>query len=356
FLVIGLPAGAWVDRWRKKRVLIAGDAVRGVVLLTLPAAWLLDVLTMTQVYVVALVVGAATVFFDVAYQSYLPDLVPSERISEGNAKLEATHQVAQLGGPALGGALIRVAGAPLTIAATAACMLASTVFVWRIRHVETPPAKADRKPLRAEIAEGLAFVFRHPLLRRIVACTATSNLFSSMAGALFVLFALRDLGLDEAALGVVLSLGAVGGLVGALSVSRLSRGVGEGRLIPLSSLLFGPFAALTPLATVLPTVPTLVVGAFGMSFGVVVYNVTQVSLRQRLCPKPLLGRMNASIRFVVWGTMPVGAFLAGVLGETLGIVPTLWVSVAGVVLAAAPVLFSPLVRMRDLPRSLDTHA
>lgn len=356
FLVIGLPAGAWVDRWRKQRVLIAGDAVRGVVLLSLPAAWLLDVLTMTQVYVVTLVVGAATVFFDVAYQSYLPDLVPSDRIGEGNAKLESTHQVAQLGGPALGGALIRIAGAPLSIAVTAVCMLASTVFVWRIRHVESPPARADRRPLRTEIGEGLSFVLRQPLLRRIVACTSLSNFFSSMSGALFVLFVLRDLGLSEATLGLVLSLGALGGLLGALGVGALTRWVGEGRVIPLSAVLFAPFAALTPLATVLPAVPTLVAGGVGVSFGVVVYNVAQVSFRQRLCPKPLLGRMNASIRFIVWGTMPIGAFAAGLLGERFGIVPTLWVSVVGIVLAAAPVVFSPLISMRQLPRTLDASA
>ena len=356
FLVVGLPAGAWVDRWRKQWVLIAGDAVRGLVLLTLPAAWLLDVLTLWQVYVVALVVGTATVFFDVAYQSYLPDLVPSERISEGNAKLQATHSVAEIAGPALGGGLIRAVGAPLTIAVTAVCMLASTVCVWRIRHVETPPSRASRRPLRTEIAEGLSFVLRHPLLVRITACTAISNLFSGIFNALLVLFILRDLGLSEATMGLVFSAAAVGGLIGAIASGRIARWIGEGRTIPLTALLFAPFAALTPLAVVLPAVPTLVVGHFGMFLVIVVYNVTQVSFRQRMCPQPLLGRMNASIRFIVWGVMPIGAFLGGVLGSQLGIVPALWVSVAGVALAALPVVLSPLIRMRDLPWSLDAHA
>ena len=356
FLVIGLPAGAWVDRWRKKRVLIAGDVVRGVVLLTLPAAWLLGVLTIWQLYAVALIVGAATVFFDVAYQSYLPDLVPSDRISEGNAKLESTHQVAQIGGPAIGGALIRVIGAPFTIAVTAVCMLASTVFVWRIRHVESPPAKADRRPLKTEIAEGLSFVLKHPLLVRITACTSIGNLFGGITGALLVLYALRDLGLSEASLGLVMSAGAIGGLLGALTVGPVSRWIGEGRTIPLSALAFTPFVALTPLASVLPPAPTLIASMFGFTYWVVVYNVTQVSFRQRLCPKPLLGRMNASIRFVVWGTMPIGAFLGGVLGSQFGIVTALWVAVAGSAVAALPVLFSPLIRMRELPRALDEHA
>jgi MFS family permease len=356
FLVIGLPAGAWVDRWRKKRVLIAGDVVRGVALLTLPAAWLLDALTLGHLYVVALTVGVATVFFDVAYQSYLPDLVPTDRIGEGNAKLQASQSVAMVAGPAAGGVLIRVIGAPLTILLDGVSFLGSVIYTVRIRHQETPPPRESRRALRLEVAEGLSFVVRHPLLVRITACTSISNLFGSMTSALIVLFVLRDLGLNEASLGLIFSAGAVGGLLGALTTTRLTRWVGEGRAIPLSALCWAPLATLTPLAAVLPPVPTLVLGSAGASYLIVVYNVTPVSFRQRLGPKPLLGRMNASVRYLVWGPMPLGAFIGGVLGERFGDLPTLWVAVAGMLLAAVPVVFSPLLRMRDLPRELDAHA
>lgn len=356
FLLVGLPAGAWVDRWRKKRVVIAGDLVRGLVLLSLPVAWLLDGLTMTQVYVVALVVGTATVFFDVAHQSYLPDLVPSTQIGEGNAKLMATGSVTQIAGPAVGAALIRLVGAPLTIAVTAVSMAASTLFVRRIRHVEEPPLREDRRPLRTEIWEGLSFVLRQPLLRRIVLCTALSNMSAAVSSVLLVLFVIRDLGLTEATLGLVFSVGSVGGLLAAVTVTRVSRVIGEGRTIPVMALLTVPFAALTPLAVQLPPVAALATGAFGVSFGAVGYNVIQVSFRQRMCPKPLLGRMNASIRFVVWGTMPIGAFAGGLLGQEIGVVPTLWLTVGGLLVAGSTVLFSPLSRMRDLPRELDAHA
>lgn len=356
FLVVGLPAGAWVDRWRKRRVVIAGDLVRGVVLLSLPAAWLLDALTMWQVYVVALVVGTATVFFDVAHQSYLPDLVPSTQIGEANAKIMATGEVTRIAGPALGAALIRLVGAPLTIAVTAVAMAASTLFVRRIRHVEEPPPKADRRPLRSEIGEGLSFVLRQPLLRRIVLCTSLSNLSAAVTSVLIVLFVLRDLELTEVTLGLVFSVGSVGGLLAALTVTRIARVLGEGRTIPAMALLTVPFAALTPLAAQVPPVPALAIGSFGVSFGAVGYNVIQVSFRQRLCPRPLLGRMNASIRFVVWGTMPIGAFAGGLLGQELGVVPTLWITVGGFLLAGLTVLFSPLSRMGDLPRELDAHA
>ncbi len=359
FLLVGLPAGAWVDRMSKRQVLIWGDVVRGLALLSLPAAWLLGVLSFPLVLVVATVVGVATVFFDVAYQSYLPSLVPSERISEGNAKLQVSASVAQVVGPGVGGVLVRLLGAPLVLLVDAISFLGSVWFTLRIRHREEPPSRADRRPLHVEIGEGLGFVLRQPLLRRIVATTAVGNLFHSVGGALLVLYAIRDLGVGEAGLGLALSIGAVGGLVGAFASGPLIRLLGEGRTIALSLVPTRPATALVPLAVGQSRpVAIAMLGVSGAVFGVgvVVYNVAQVSFRQRLCPRPLLGRMNASVRFVIWGTMPIGAFAGGVIGSELGVLTALWVGVVGQSLAVLPVLLSPLVRMRDLPRHLDVHA
>ncbi|WP_336922115.1 MFS transporter [Aquipuribacter sp. SD81] len=359
FLLVGLPAGAWVDRMRRRQVLIWGDLVRGVALLALPVAWWLGVLTFPLVLVVATVVGVATVFFDVAYQSYLPSLVPSERISEGNAKLQVSQSAAQVAGPGLGGLLVRALGAPLVILLDALSFLGSIVFTLRIRHREDPPSRADRRPLHVEVGEGLRFVARQPLLRRIVATTATSNFASNIGGALLVLYVVRDLGMSEAELGLVLSVGAVGGLVGAFVSGLVIRVVGEGRSIALSIVPASAAAALVPLAAGQDRAVAFALLAVSMAvygFGVVVYNVAQVSFRQRLCPRPLLGRMNASVRFVVWGVMPLGAFLGGVIGSQAGVLTALWVGVAVEALAVLPVLLSPLVRMRDLPRELDAHA
>jgi predicted MFS family arabinose efflux permease len=235
-------------------------------------------------------------------------------------------------------------------------MALSSLFVSRIVHHEDAPDPAARRPLVEEVKEGMAFVLGHPLLRRIVACTGLTNLASSAVFALYVLYAITTLGLSETTLGLVMSVSAVGGILGAVSSERFGRLVGEGRAIPISAVTSGVAMLTVPLASVLPPVPTLVVGGFLIFWAVVVYNVVQVSFRQRLCPKPLLGRMNASIRFLVWGPMPVGAFLGGVLGQQLGVVPTMWIFSSLAVLGALPVVLSPLVGMRRLPRELDALA
>jgi MFS family permease len=349
FLLIGLPAGAWVDRWRRKRVLVTADLVRAVTLATLPVAYLLDALTLGQLFVVAAVTGTATVFFDVAYQSYLPALVDRDQLVDGNGKLEASRAVAQVAGPGLTGVLLRVLGAPVLIAVDAVSFVLSALFLGRIQRPDTVPDRAARRPLRAEIAEGLGFVVRHPLLRRIVACTGIFNLFSAMTNALLVLFVIRSLGLSESTLGFVFSAGAVGGLVGAATAARFARLVGEGRAIPLAATVCAVFWTFIPLAAFGPPVLLLAAGWFGLSWGNVAYNVVQVSFRQRLCRPSLLGRMNASVRFIVFGTMPVGGLLGGVLGSWLGVLPTLWVAAVGGFLACLPVVLSPLRSMAALP-------
>lgn len=355
FLVIGLPAGAWVDRWRRKRVLVASDLVRAVALASLPLAYAFDMLTLWQLFAVALVMGICTVFFDVAYQSYLPSLVDKSQIVEGNSKLEISRAVSQVAGPGAAGLLIKVLGAPLMFAFDAVSFLASAWFIGRIQHEEPVHDRSTRRPLRVEIGEGLGFVLRHPLLRRIVACTGTSNFFSTVTATMLVLFMVRDLGFDATQVGLTFSAGAVGGLLGATTTTRFARYFGDGRSIVLAAGLIIPFAALVPLAAVGMPLLLLLISWFGVSYAVVLYNIVQLSFRQRLCPIPLLGRMNASIRFLVYGTMPLGGLVGGSLGAWLGVLPTLWIAALGSILAFLPVFLSPLRTMRDLPTEYDAH-
>jgi MFS family permease len=360
FLLVGLPVGAWVDRWFKRRIMIRADLVRVAAMLAIPALWFTDSLQMWNLWVIAGVIGVANVFFDVSYQSYIPSLVERDQISEANAKLETTGQVSRLAGPAAAGSLLLVISAPVLFIGEAVGYLTSALCLWRVRDHEQPAPSGERKRLVHEIREGLSYVVRHPLIGRIAATTAITNFFSTIVFTLLPILVLRALGLTAAQLGLVYSVGAVGGLLAAAATPWVAKTVGEGTSLPISAALTGIGMAGFPLSLLVPggagAFIVLAASMFVMTVGVLVYNIIQVSLRQRICPPRLLGRMNASIRFLVWGVMPVAALLAGLLGESLGLAPALWIGVAGCVLAAAPLVFSPLARMRTLPDEVEHDA
>src|SRR5215207_3595515 len=357
FLLVGLPAGAWVDRVRRRNVLIVGDIGRAVLLGSLPLAWYLDLLTLAQLYAVALFTGVLTVFFDVAYQSYLPSLVGRGHLVEGNAKLEASRAVAQIAGPSVGGVLVQWLTAPYAVLVDAASYLWSAVWVAAIRNREPKPERAPDRHLGREIREGLRFVLGHRLLRAITATTGTSNLFSSILNTAFIIVLADQAQLDLSAgtIGLVFTIGSIGGLLGAVGAERVARALGQGPTIWLTILAGAPFVLVTPLVQRDWTL-WAVAACWGVnSFLVVVYNITQVSFRQGRCPERLLGRMNATIRFLVWGTMPLGGLIGGVLGSTIGVRPTMWVGAIGMALGFLPAFLSPLRTMRDLPTTYDAE-
>lgn len=349
FLLVGLPAGAWVDRLRRRNVLIAGDIGRAVLLGSVPLAWWAGALTMAQLYVVALVTGVCTVFFDVAYQSYLPHLVGRDNLVEGNAKLEVVRSSTQLAGPGTAGVLVQWLTAPYAVAVDAVSFAASALFVGRIRKRESRPERAADARLGREMVEGLRFVFGNRLLRAIAGTTGTFNFFFHVAEAMVIVFFVRDLGLSPGFIGLYFSIGAVGGLVGAFVVNRVVRWLGQGPAIWISTAVTAPFALLLPLAQPGWRVWLAAVGQIVIGIGIVVYNVTQLSFRQAVTPERLLGRMNATMRFLVWGTMPLGAFIGGVLGQWLGARTTLWIGFGGACLAFLSTFLSPLRSMRELP-------
>ncbi|MFF2043374.1 MFS transporter [Kitasatospora sp. NPDC058170] len=349
FLLVGLPAGAWLDRMRKRPVLIRADVVRCLAVASIPPAAALGVLTMAQLYLVALVVGVATVFFDVAHQSFLPQLLPREHLVGGNGALETVRSSAQIAGPGLGGGLVQLIGAPLAIVADAIGYLVSVVLLWGIRVEEPKPRPEPGRALRAEIGEGVRYVLGHPLLRVIAATTALSNLFAAVLMAVQTVFWVRTLELSPAAIGVLLSVSAVGGLAGALCAGPLARWVGQARLIWLSAVVVAPFAMLWPLSGRGAGVVLFGIGSAVVLFGSVVYNVAQVSFRQTVCPPELLGRMNATMRFLVWGTLPLGALAGGALADAAGPRTALWACAVGFLFVPLPLLFSPLRGLRELP-------
>lgn len=356
FVLVGLPAGAWVERMRFRSVLVVNDLVRAVMLAWIPTAALLGVLRIWQLYLVALVTGVSTVFFDVAYQSYLPQLVARDQLVEGNAKLQASESVSQIAGPGLGGLLVQALGAPCAVLADALSFLWSAGWVRAIRaQAPRPERRADRS-LPREIREGLRFVLGNRMLRAIAACTATANLFAAMIGAVFFVLLARELHLSAGVIGLITSTGSVGGLVGALVAGRVAARIGQGRAIWIPIAVAGPCSLVAPFVQRDWTLGLLALAQLVMWAGIVIYNVTQVSFRQALCPPGLLGRMNATMRFLVWGTLPLGGLVGGTLGSLIGVRGTLLVAGLGEFLAFLPVFFSPLRRMRQLPRHIEAEA
>ncbi|MEV7503966.1 MFS transporter [Streptomyces sp. NPDC093018] len=346
FLLFGLPAGAWVDRMRRRNVMIAADLTRAVLLTAVPVAWLLDLHSMPLLYVVALLLGCARLFGDVADQSYLPTLVGRSTLVSGNSRLETVRSTAELAGPGIAGFFVQLLGAVGTLAGQAVTSLVSAALLGKIEAREELPSPAGRGRLLHEIREGLHHVLRNPILRVIALSTASVNLFLSGIFALETLFLTRTVGLQPAAVGWVLTTAGVGSMLAALVTERLSRALGEARLTWLSLLVTMPFGLLLPLTGHGWRIALFVLGALIQSAGVTTYNICQVTYRQTVCPPHLLGRMTATMRFLVWGVLPLSGLLAGGLGQVAGVRGALWFLTAALSATPLVLLCSPLRRMR----------
>jgi MFS family permease len=345
----------WVDRLPRRPILIAGDLARAGLLASIPIAYFFDALTIWQLFGVGFFVGIATVFFDIAYQSYLPALVERTQIIDGNSKLEISRSAAQTGGPGLAGLLIGLLKAPPAILIDAVSFLASGLFILGIRKPETSlEDRSPRRKMRVELREGLSYVLRHPYLKNIAACTALFNFFGSVAFAILLVFARRELDLSPLAIGLAFTVGNLGAMLAAFTANRISGRLGVGRTIILASVVGGPTYLALPFAphghaALAVIIPALVVGTFVN----VVYNIAQVSLRQAITPERIQGRMNSVMRFIVWGTIPLGSITGGALASQIGLKQTLIVGAVGCCLPFLPVLFSPVRSIREMPEPLE---
>ena len=350
FLIVGLPAGVWVDRVRRRRLMIGADLGRVLALGSIPIAAAVGRLTLAQLFVVTLVSGVLTVFFDVAYQSYLPALVGREHLVEGNAKLTGSAEVAAVAGPGAAGALVQAVGSSAAVAVDSVTFLVSAMAVGAIRSPEPKPTvpEGGHAGLVEGIAQGLRFVFGNALLRAIAATTATSNFFSGIAAAVEIVFLVRQVHTSPGVIGLLFALGGVGGVAGAFSAGPIARRVGGARAT-IIGIAGSVGALLIPLTMPGAGLLYFGVGILMVSFSATVYNVNQVSFRQRLCPDRLLGRMNATMRFVVWGVLPIGALIGGIMGAVFGLRTTLLIGALGQAVAGIWLLASPMRRLRDFP-------
>ena len=346
----GLVAGVWVDRLRRRPILIAADIGRAVLLGTIPLAAFFDHLSIEQLYVVAFLNSILTVFFDVAYQSYLPSLVSREELLEGNSKLSASASVAEVSGFGIAGWLVQLFSGPMAILLDAISFLVSVVSVAAIKAPESAPVRVHvRGKIWQEIGEGLREVLRNPLLRTMSGCTFLHEFCGhGIFGAVVVLYMSRELGFAPGILGMIFAVGGISSLVGAVVTMPATRrlGVGPAMVVGLIlSTLSSFFIPLAQGATLLAAVFLIAQQLMGDG-GFIVYEINQVSLRQALAPERLLGRVNASMRFVAQGALLLGSLTGGLLGELIGLRTTLVMGACGALIAALWLALSPVRSVR----------
>ncbi|MEH1168798.1 MFS transporter [Micromonospora sp. CPCC 205539] len=350
WLLIGLPAGAWVDRLPRRPVMVICDLLCALAFLSVPLAAALDRLTVWHLLLVALGAGTARVFFETADQVYLPVLLRPDQVPEGNAKLHATQTVSYVVGPGLAGLIAQLTGAVAALLLDALTFLLSAVCLLRIRTVEPPVQRTtESRSLRRDIAEGLRFVIRDPYLRVLAVFGAACNIGLTGYQAVLVVYLVRELRLSPGLVGALVAVMSVGGIVGALLATRLGRRYGTARALLLGGVLAGPPALLIPLATpglglIWPALGGLLIG-----FGVAIGNVVKSSFRQTYTPHHLLGRVTVSMHLLNFGTIPLAAVLAGALGARYSAGTAIGVMTAWLALTPAILLMGPLRRRRDLP-------
>ncbi|MFF8925505.1 MFS transporter [Streptomyces koyangensis] len=351
FLLIGLPAGAWVDRLNHRRVLITSDLCRGLLFATVPVAWWLDALTLSHLYVIVLLNGCATVFFDVGAQSFLPSLVGRDKLVQANADINTLIAAGNVAGRSAGGGLVALLTAPAVLVITAGAYVVAGLRLTGIRRISTTVPRRDTKAvsLRTQIGEGLRHVLSNTQLRALALSASVGNLGSSVINTMLPVVFVRELGLSSVALGLFWAVGGIGLLCGARCARPLARRLGYGRTLATAGLFLAPAGLLVPLVDRGPWLLLAGTGWFLCMFKMGMDNVLGVSLRQQMTPDSLLGRMNATFRFLLTGALAVGAALSGLLGELVGVQAALWVGGTFLLTAFLPLFLSPVRTLPELP-------
>lgn len=348
---IGLLVGVWVDRFRRRPIMIICNFGRMGVLGSIPLAFLFHDLSLIQIFLVALLNGIFSVFFDVAYHAYLPALIDRKDLIEGNQKLQISQAAAPIVGPGIAGVIYQIVGGAYTIAIDAIGYLTSALSLLSIGKSEEKKIRTENSPrphFFKEMKEGINIVLRNPILSHIAGSTATSNFGTNMVGAVLILFSLNLLKKSTILLGFVGVIGGVGFLIGVLLANKFTARLGIGPSLAVS--IGSDFIGLaTPLAQYgdaffVFSVVTLTIGIL-----IPMYNINQISLRQTITPDRLQGRMNATMRTIVWGTIPAGSFVGGILGSTIGLSNTIYLGYFIAGLAVFWILTGSVYKIKKMP-------
>src|SRR5437016_10737752 len=358
YLVFGLFAGVLVDRLRRRPILIAADVGRAALLAVIPVLAISGRLRIEHLYAIGFLFGTLEVFFEVAYQSFVPRIVERDQLTQANSRLQLSDSAAQVAGPGLAGALVQLLTAPVAIILDAASFVVSAITLVLIRTSEAPHSSVQRPGAWAELREGLVLVVGQPWLRAIAGCTATLNFFANLLMTVYILYATSSLGLPPALIGAIFAVGGVSTIFGTMLAGPVARRLGIGRALLGASLVIGIAGLLIPIAAGPgPVAIALLIGTqvlWGLSRPV--FDINQLSLRQAITTDRFQGRVNATMLFIVWGVIPFGSLLGGALGSTIGLRVTIVVGAAGMLLAVMCVVFSPIRHLRTLPRASDEAA
>ena len=361
-LIVGLFAVAWVDRLRRRPIMIWADIGRAILLATIPVAAILGFLGMPQLLLVAFAAAILSTFFDVADNAFLPTVVSRRRLVEANSALNATNSIAEFSAFGIGGYLVQAFTAPIAIAIDAVSFVVSALLLGTIRKKEPPPKPTeDREPVVREIRDGIRIVGRSPVLRALALSHGGTHILWGIFGTSYLLYAIDELRLEPGPIGVIAAVGGIGSLAGAALAPRMVKRFGIGQTILLGILGFTLGNTLIPLApsgTIAGLEPAVVVflGAmflvtqqlFGDALATV-YEVTEVSLQQAMVSDRLLGRVNATVTTFTTLLTLFGAIAGGVIAEIWGLRAAFWVGILGAGLALLVVYFSPVRHIRDAP-------
>jgi MFS family permease len=349
----GLAAGAWVDRMRRRPILIGADIGRALLLATIPLAAAFGLLRIGQLYLVTVLVGILTVFFDVAYESWLPSLIDRTALVERNSKLSATASIAEASGLGLAGWLVEIFTAPMTILLDALSFVASAISVWLIRTPEPAAVTRAHPDMRLEIVEGLHMVLRQPLLRAAAACSLSREFFGGVFGALVMLYMVSGLGFSLGVLGSIWAVGGISAFIGAVVAGRVTKRFGIGPVMMVGLLVYAGAMFLIPLArgATVASALLLILQQLSGDGAATVYQINEVSLRQAIAPEGFMGRVNASAQFIRLGATLAGSLVGGAAGGIIGVRATLFVAAFGTAASVLWLVASPIRTLRTAPES-----
>ena len=353
-LLFALHAGAWADRRpRKRRIMIATDLGRALLIGSIPVAYAFDALTFPHMFVVAFLMGSLSVLFQVSYLPVYAALVPRRRLVEGSSLIHGSRAFSYVAGPSIGGLLVQALSAPVTLIVDACSYIASALFLQRVEVEEPPP----EQPGKGHVAAGIRWVFGNSIVRAALGATATINFFNFVFFALFILYATESLGIEAGALGLVLGAGAVGGVIGALVTNRVARRIGIGPAFAVGCVVFPAPLLLVPLAEGPQWVilACLFLAEFGSGIGVMMLDITASAIFAAVIPERLRSRIVGAYTVVNYGVRPLGALAGGALGSSIGLRPTLWIATAGALTGFLWLLPSPILGLRELPEADDAE-